>query len=78
MELVKRTTIFLPEELHEQLREEAFRRRLSMAELIRSKLQKRGSARGRTKSKVDPLLEVTGIGNDGELTVGIDEALYGS
>ena len=49
-----------------------------MAELIRSKLQKRGSARGRTKSKVDPLLEVTGIGNDGELTVGIDEALYGS
>ena len=78
MEFVKRTTIFLPEELHEQLREEAFRRRLSMAELIRSKLRKRGSARGRTKSNVDPLLEVTGIGNDGELTVGIDEALYGS
>ena len=78
MELVKRTTIFLPEELHEQLREEAFRRRLSMAELIRSKLGKRGGASRRTKSKVDPLLAVSGIGSDGELTVGIDEALYGS
>ena len=78
MELVKRTTIFLPEQLHEQLREEAFRRRLSMAELIRSKLRKRGGVRSRAKSKVDPLLEVTGIGSDGELTVGIDEALYGS
>lgn len=41
---MRRTTIFLPDDLHEQLRQEAFRTRLSMAELIRLRLQRRSSA----------------------------------
>ena len=47
-----------------------------MAELIRSRLQE---ARPRTKrrAKVDPLLEVAGLGRDGRLTAGIDEDIYG-
>ncbi len=73
---MKRTTIFLPERLHEQLREEAFRTRVSMAELIRSKLQHRLAAPGKGKSKTDPLLAVAGIGSDGRLTTGIDEEIY--
>ena len=35
---MKRTTVFLPDELHERLRKEAFRAKTSMAELIRVKL----------------------------------------
>jgi len=71
----KRTTIVLSDELHEELREEAFRSRLSMAQLIRTKLERRPRlARRRGK---DPLLEVAGIGSDGRLAEGIDEALYG-
>lgn len=34
---MKRTTIFLTEELHEQLRRDAFRAKVSMAEIIRLK-----------------------------------------
>ncbi len=74
---MKRTTIFLPERLHERLREEAFRSRVSMAELIRSKLQDRLTAPRKRKSKADPLLAVAGIGSDGRLTMCIDEELYG-
>ena len=73
---MKRTTIFLPEELHENLRQEAFRARISMAELIRSKLQAKPGARFRSP-KADPLLEVAGLGSDGRLTAAIDEELYG-
>ena len=73
---MKRTTIVLPDELHEQLRREAFRKRVSMARLIRTKLQ--GQPLGRRRRwKVDPLLEVSGIGRDGKLAERIDEALYG-
>jgi hypothetical protein len=72
---MKRTTIVLPDPLYEELREEAFRSRLSMAQLIRAKLDsKKRPARRRGK---DPLLEVAGIGSDGRLAEGIDEALYG-
>ena len=73
---MKPTTIFLPDQLHERLREEAFRTGVSMAELIRSKLQDRPTAPGKSKSKADPLLAVAGIGNDGRLTARIDEELY--
>ena len=74
---MKRTTIFLPEQLHERLRQEAFRKRVSMAQLIRSRLTghlSRDKRRGRGE---DPLLKVAGIGLDGKLAEGIDEALYG-
>ncbi len=72
-----RTTIVLPDDLYEQLRQEAFRKRVSMSRLIRSRLERLPSSR-RRRWKVDPLLEVEGIGKDGKLAEGIDEALYGS
>ncbi len=75
---MKRTTIFLPDKLHEDLRTEAFSQHISMAELIRLRLE---PARKPLKKKVDPLAEVEGIaGGDlnGELlSADLDEALYG-
>ncbi len=73
---MKRTTVFLPEELHEQLRQEAFRSRVSIAQLIRLRLQRRRPREGPVPRR-DPLAEVEGIGQDGTLSQGIDEALYG-
>lgn len=76
---MKRTTIFLPEDLHEELREEAFRSRVSMAQLIRARLEQ-GRARRSRRSKDlvldDPLLKVAGIIHDGTLTRNLDEELY--
>jgi len=58
---MKRTTIPLPEDLHERLRQEAFRNRVSMAELIRSRLQGGRAGRRRRKGPLrDPILEVAG------------------
>lgn len=76
MQPMKRTTIFLPEDLHENLRQEAFRDRVSVAALIRSKLQAKSATRPRS-AKADPLLEVAGLGSDGRLTTSIDEEIYG-
>ena len=72
---MKRTTIFLPEEMHERLRREAFQTRLSMAELIRSKLEQQ-PRKTRTGQKKDPLSKVIGIVQDGTLTRNIDEEIY--
>jgi len=77
MTYMKRTTLFLPEELHERLRQEAFRSRISMAELIRSRLERTNPRRKLRFSGSDPLAEVEGIVHDGKLSAGIDEALYG-
>ena len=71
--IVKRTTIFLPDELHERLRREAFAEHVSMAELIRSRLDR---PRRRRAAAQDPLDKVVGIVHDGTLAEGIDEALY--
>ena len=75
---MRRTTIFLPKELHERLHAEAFRVRVSMAELIRARLE-RGSHRRAQKPvpKRHPLLDVIGIIHDGTLTQNLDEDLYG-
>ena len=72
---MKRTTIFLPDELHEQLRQEAFRSRLSMAQIIRMRLETPVSRP--KKGKVDPLLKVAGVCRGPVLSERIDEELYG-
>jgi hypothetical protein len=72
---MKRTTLFLPDELHEQLRQEAFRSRVSMAQIIRMRLDNPVS-RPR-KPKVDPLLKVAGICRGPILSERIDEEIYG-
>ena len=69
---MRRTTIFLSDELHEQLWQDAFRSRVSMAELIRSRLRRKPPVRA-----ADPLAKVEGIVHNGKLSEGIDEALYG-
>ena len=72
---MKRTTVFLPDELHERLRSEAFASRVSMAQLIRVRLS-RGGRRRQPPVSSDPLAKVEGIVRDGRLSQGIDEALY--
>lgn len=79
---MKRTTIFLPEELHEQLRQDAFRAKISMAELIRARLlsaperpRRRGA--GHDPILADPILKVAGICRGPVLSSDIDETLYG-
>ena len=74
---VKRTTIFLPEELHQRLRQEAFRSRMSMAELIRSRLGRKNYRRKLRAGAPDPLAQVEGIVRDGSSSRDIDQALYG-
>jgi len=74
---MKRTTIFLPDELHEELRSEAFRARLSMAELIRLRIQTPTRSQVKRKAIEDPLLKVAGICGSAVLSANIDDELYG-
>jgi hypothetical protein len=74
---MKRTTIFLPDELHEELRGEAFRTRLSMAEVIRLRIQGRAKTAGKRTAVADPLLKVAGICSGAVISADIDEQLYG-
>jgi hypothetical protein len=48
-----------------------------MAELIRLRLQHRGSAIKKGKPVADPLLKAAGICRGPQLSAGIDEELYG-
>jgi len=66
--------VFLPDDLHERLRREAFAARVSMAELIRGRLERGG--RRRSAGTADPLALVEGIVRDGRLSEDVDEALY--
>lgn len=75
--LMRRTTIFLPDELHEQLRRSAYRSHTSMAELIRRKLQNPVDRPRRRGSSRDPILKVAGVCRGPILSSGIDESLYG-
>jgi hypothetical protein len=72
---MKRTTIFLPDEVHEELRREAFRARLSMAEVIRLRIQ--APAKPARKAAADPLLKAAGVCRGPVLSDNIDEELYG-
>jgi hypothetical protein len=75
---MRRTTVFLPEELHERLRREAFRTRVSMASLIRRRLHDRASNKKPRKLKEDPLMAVAGIYRGPvRLAKNIDKELYG-
>ncbi|HXA03245.1 MAG TPA: hypothetical protein VNY30_00320 [Bryobacteraceae bacterium] len=74
---MKRTTIFLPDELHERLRQDAFRARLSMAEVIRLRLEPRSSASKKRRAVADPLLKAAGVCRGPQLSERIDEELYG-
>lgn len=72
---MKRTTVFLPDPLHESLRQEAFRTRVSMAEIIRLRLEL--GVRQPDKPRGDPLAKAEGAVRHGRLSQDIDEALYG-
>ena len=74
---MKRTTIFLPDELHERLRQDAFRAKTSMAELIRAKLQRADEPPRERGSGRDPILKVAGICCGPVLSNDIDESVYG-
>jgi hypothetical protein len=74
---MKRTTLLLPEELHERLRQDAFRHGISVTEVIRSRLE-RTNIRCKRPSGPDPLTKVEGLVRDGKLSARIDEALYGN
>lgn len=70
-----RVTVLLPDELYEQLRREASDQGVSMAELIRCRLEAGGWKRCVTTSG-DPLARVEGLVRDGHLSEGIDCSVY--
>jgi hypothetical protein len=74
---MRRTTIFLPDDLHERLRQEAFRARLSMAEVIRLRLERRTSRSKKRRPVADPLLKAAGVCRGPQISDRIDEELYG-
>ncbi len=63
--------------MHEHLRKEAFRSKISMAELIRTKLRLSMDAPEKRKTGKDPILQVAGICRGPILSTGIDESIYG-
>jgi len=72
---MKRTTVYLPDDLLEQLRRDAFEARTSMAEMIRARLRQPNARRRRHGPGKDPLLKVAGICSGPVLSSGIDESL---
>jgi hypothetical protein len=74
---MKRTTILLPDELHEQLRREAFQAKTSMAELIRARLRSGAHPRRNRQWARDPILKVAGVCRGPVLSDETDESLYG-
>jgi hypothetical protein len=72
---MRRTTVFLSDELHDQLRRDAFEAKVSMAEVIRMKL-KMPAMRPRANVSEDPILKVAGICQGTILSRGIDKSLY--
>jgi len=74
---MRRTTIFLPDEVHEQLRQDAFRAKTSMAAFIRARLQPSTARPRKRGSPRDPILKVAGVCRGPVLSNDIDDSLYG-
>lgn len=74
---MKRTSIFLPDEIHEELRQEAFRARISMAEVIRFRVATSNKAQGKRNASADPPLKAAGICRGPMMSANIDDELYG-
>jgi len=72
-EYMRRTATFLPDDLHEELRAEAFRLQVSMADVIRLRIQTR---HGKRYAGSDPLLRVAGICGTTVMSANIDDDLY--
>lgn len=72
---MRRTTISLSGELHEELRREASRARLSIAEVIRLRIQMPAKTPGKRKVVADPLLKVAGICSGPVISANIDDEL---
>jgi hypothetical protein len=73
---MRRTTISLPDQLHEELRREASRAGLSMAEVIRLRIQTPAKAQAKRKAIADPLLKVAGVCGGAVISANIDDELY--
>jgi hypothetical protein len=69
--------MFLPDEVHEQLRQDAFRAKTRMARLIRDRLQGSIDRPRRRRSSQDPILKVAGVCRGPVLSSEIDDWLYG-
>ncbi len=73
---MRRTTISLSDELHEELRREAFRLHVSIAEVIRLRIQAPAKAQAKHIAVADPLLRVAGICGGAVISANIDDELY--
>jgi hypothetical protein len=78
---MNRTTIILPEAMHEELRMEAFHKHLSMATVIRMRLENNRPAAPIASAypAVDPILAIAGLAPSAGplLTDNLDSDLYG-
>ena len=75
----KRTQLYFPDQLFEELKREAKKRRTSLAELVRSALKEFLAKNKVQEWDKDPLWEMIGKGEskDGDLSVHHDRYLYG-
>ena len=77
---MRRITISLSDEPHEELRREAFRAGLSIADVIGLRIQipTEATAKAQTRRKgiSDPLLKVAGICGGAVISANIDDELY--
>ena len=70
----------MPEVMHEELRMEAFHKHLSMATVIRMRLERRPEPTGASAiPAIDPILAIAGLapGSEALLTTNLDDDLYG-
>jgi hypothetical protein len=72
---MRRISISLSDELHEELRREALRHQISTAEVIRVRIQAPAKVPSKGKAVTDPLLKVAGICVGRVLSVNIDDEL---